>query len=93
MLFDRLLAIFIIGGGFLIWNAIFKTYPLRKEYDEKPLLVWLIGFFIIIVQLVYIYFLFSGLLKYSDTIPFFFLVIIFAIIALIFLMLWRKYKR
>ncbi|MCF7793680.1 MAG: hypothetical protein K9M95_08135 [Candidatus Cloacimonetes bacterium] len=91
MIFERLLALIIIGGGFFIWNAIFKAYPLRKEYEEKPLLAWMFGFLIIIGQLAYIYKIFSKLFIYGDSVPIFLLVIIIVIFALITLMLWKRY--
>ena len=93
MLFPRLLAILIIVGGFLFWNAIFKTYPLRKKYDKKPYPVWIFGFLIIIGQLVYIHKIFSNLFHYGDNIPIFLLVIIIVIFALITLMLWKRYVK
>ena len=92
MLFERLLAILIIGGGYLIWNAVFKAYPLRREYEEKPLLAWMFGFLIIIGQLVYIYHIFSRIFSFGETTPIFLLVIIIVISALIFLMIWKKYR-
>lgn len=91
MVFERLLAILIIGGGFFIWNAIFKAFPLRKEYEEKPLLAWMLGFLVIIGQLVYIYKIFSKLFVSGDSISIFLLVIIIVIFALITLMLWKRY--
>lgn len=91
MILERMLALILIGGGFLVWNAIFKAYPLRKEYEEKPLLAWMLGFLIIIGQLLYIYKIFSKLFNYTDSVPIFLLVIIIVIFALITLMLWKRY--
>ncbi len=92
MLLERFLAILIIGGGYLIWNAVFKAYPLQKEYDEKPVLPWMFGFLIIIGQLVFIYKIFSRIFDYGESTPIFLLVIIIIISAFIFLMIWKKYR-
>lgn len=91
MLFSRLLAILIIGGGFLICRTIFKAYPLRKEYKENAIFAWFIAFLIIAGQLYYIYHIFSKLFNYDKSIPIFLLVIIIAVFALITLMVWKKY--
>lgn len=92
MLLPRFLAILIIGGGYLIWNMIFQQYPLKKEYEEKPIMAWGIAFSIIIGQLYYIWFIFSRLFTYGDSLFIFFLVIRIVISALILLLLWKKYR-
>ena len=90
MLFERIIAIIIIGGGYLIWSAIFKKYPFGKEYKQKPILAWLIGFLVIFGQLAYIYLVFARLFEYGDSIPIIFLVIGIVFTALLFLMIIRR---
>ena len=92
MLFPRFLAVLIIGGGYLIWNAIFKRYPFHKEYEEKPILAWMFGFLIIIGQLVYIYSIFSKLFSFEESTPIFLLVIIIVFSALILLLLLKRIR-
>ncbi|RLC58137.1 MAG: hypothetical protein DRH89_01840 [Candidatus Cloacimonadota bacterium] len=71
---------------------IFQQYPLKKEYEEKPTIAWGIAFAIIIGQLYYIWFIFSRLFTYGDSLFVFFLVIRIVISALILLLLWKKYR-
>ncbi|MDP8201293.1 MAG: hypothetical protein P9M11_04060 [Candidatus Tenebribacter burtonii] len=92
MLLPRFLAILIIGGGYFVWNMIFQQYPLTKIYEEKPFVAWGIAFAIIIGQLYYIWFIFSHLFSYGDSLFVFFLVIRIVISALILLLLWKKYR-
>jgi len=92
MLLPRFLAILIIGGGYLIWNAIFKRYPFRKEYKEKPWLAWISAILIIIGQLIYIFYIFSKLFSFGEISPFILLFIKLIISALIILFIWKKYR-
>jgi len=92
MLLPRFLAILIIGGGYLVWNMIFRQYPLKKEYEKKPIIAWSFAFAVIIGQLYYIWFIFSHLFSYGDSLFIFFLVIRIVISALILLLLWKKYR-
>jgi len=93
VLFARLLAVIIIGGGYLIWNAIFKAFPLRKEYKQNAVFAWFVAFLIIIGQLVYIYHIFSRLFSFGESTPIFLLVMIIVFSALIFLMIWKRYGK
>ena len=92
MLLPRFLALLIIGGGYLVWNMIFQQYPLRKRYQKKPIMAWSIAFVIIFIQWYYIWFIFSRLFSYGDSLFVFFLVIRIIISALILLLLWKKYR-
>ncbi|MDO9578715.1 MAG: hypothetical protein Q7J16_12600 [Candidatus Cloacimonadales bacterium] len=92
MIFPRILAIMIIGCGYLIWNAIFKAFPFRKEYKQNAVFAWFVAFLIIIGQLIYIYYIFSNIFSYGESTPIILLVIIIPISALIFLMIWKRYR-
>ncbi len=90
MIFSRLLAVLIIGGGYLIWNEIFKKYPFSNDYEKKPAVQWVIAFLIIVGQLIYIYKIFAKLLVYGESTPIIFLVIGIVFIALLLLMILRR---
>jgi LPXTG-motif cell wall-anchored protein len=90
MIFSRIFAILIIGGGYLIWNAIFKAYPFGKEYEKKPIGQWTFAFLIIIGQLIYIYKIFAKLFVYGESTPIIFLVIGIAFVALLLMMILRR---
>jgi len=90
MIFSRLLAILIIGVGYLIWNEIFKKYPFSKEYDKKPVGQWTFAFLIIVGQLIYIYKIFAKLFVYGESTPIIFLVIGIVFVALLLLMILRR---
>ena len=90
MIFPRILAILIIGGGYLIWNAIFKAFPFKKEYKQNAVFAWFVAFAIIIGQLIYIYYIFSKLFSFGESTPIFFLVILVVFFALISLMIWKR---
>ncbi|RLC49936.1 MAG: hypothetical protein DRH79_08335 [Candidatus Cloacimonadota bacterium] len=90
MIIERLLAVLIIGGGYLIWHAIFKKYPISNDYEKKPIGQWTFAFLIIIGQLYYIWTIFSRLFEYGESTPIIFLVIGIVFIALLLLMILRR---
>ncbi|MFC1898000.1 hypothetical protein ACFLYJ_00345 [Candidatus Cloacimonadota bacterium] len=92
MIFPRILAILIIGGGYLIWNAIFQAYPFKKEYKQNTVFAWFFAFLIIIGQLYYIWFIFSKIFTYGDSMMIFLLVIKGVISALILLLVFKKIR-
>jgi len=96
MIFSRLLAILIIGAGFLICKQIFTKWPLRrnllevKENRSFIISMWFIAFAIIFGQLTYIWIIFSRLFRIVDQtkIPYF--LFGFLIIGFYALLLLRK---
>lgn len=96
MIFPRLLAILIIGGGFLICKQIFTKWPLRRNLLEDKenrnfiISMWSIAFAIIFGQLTYIWIIFARLFRIVDQtkIPYF--LFGFLIIGFYALLLLRK---
>jgi|GEM_PF-2006317 len=99
MIFTRLLAILIIGGGYLICKQIFTKWPLRRNLLEDKenryfiISMWFIAFAIIFGQLTYIWIIFPKLFRIIDQtkIPYF--LFGFLIIDFYTILLLRKKKR
>ncbi|MCK4652977.1 MAG: hypothetical protein KAU01_00860 [Candidatus Cloacimonetes bacterium] len=98
MILPRLLAILIIGGGYLIWRAIFRKWPLRKnqpdesERAHESVFMWMVGFGIIIGQLIYIWVIFSKVFAMVDSTSFIFLFFKIVITGLIVLLLYKNIR-
>ena len=96
MIFPRLLAILIIGGGYFICKQIFTKWPLRrklledKENRDIIISMWFISLAIIFGQLTYIWIIFARLIRIDDQtkIPYF--LFGFLIISFYALLLLRK---
>ena len=98
MILPRLLAILIIGGGYLIWRLIFKKWPLRKKQPDESerapesVFMWMVGFAIIIGQLIYIWVIFSKAFYVSDSISFIFIFFKIIITCFIMLLLYKNIR-
>jgi hypothetical protein len=98
MILTRLMAILIIGGGYILWKAIFGAWPLNKaQLEDKEtksisISMWIVGFGIIIGQLIYIWFIFSRVFVMEDSISFIFLFFKIVITALIVLLLYKNIR-
>jgi len=98
MILPRLMAILIIGGGYMLWKAIFSAWPLNKERLEDKetksisISMWIVGFGIIIGQLIYIWVIFSRVFATVESIPFIFLFFIIVITGLIVLLLYKNIR-
>ena len=98
MILTRLMAILIIGGGYMLSRAIFSAWPLNKEQLEDKetksisISMWIVGFGIIIGQLIYIWFIFSRVFVMEDSISFIFLFFKIVITGLIILILYKNIR-
>ena len=99
MLLPRLYAIIIIIGGYLACKMIFKQWPLRKNQSEEEtetvpgsIFMRILGFGIIIGQLIYIWIIFSKVFIIVDSISLIFLFVKIIFTGLIALMLYKNIK-
>ncbi len=93
MIINRILAIFIIGGGFWICQRIFRAFPLNiqnwGESAEKSKMIysWLTAFAIILVQITYIWQILSQAFSVMDSVKYIMFFLPF-IISLVFLFIF-----
>ncbi|MBC8415160.1 MAG: hypothetical protein ISS80_05360 [Candidatus Cloacimonetes bacterium] len=98
MILPRLMAILIIGGGYMLSRAIFSAWPLNKEQLEDKetksisISMWIVGFGIIIGQLIYIWVIFSRVFATVESISFIFLFFKIVITGLIVLLLYKNIR-
>lgn len=97
MLFPRILAIIIIGGGYLIVRSIFNRFPLSRDginYSPGSVLLsyWFLAFLIIAGQMIYIWIIFSRLFRSLGKGMMVLYVFEFTIVVIYGLMLLRKYR-
>ncbi len=94
-----LLAILIIGGGYMLSRAIFSAWPLKKEQleDEETksisISMWIVGFGIIIGQLIYIWIIMENFFSFVDPVRIPLFLIRFVVIGLYSFLLYKHFIR
>lgn len=92
MIFPKILALVIIGGGYLIWNTILLQNKRNKKSVRKSSITLGFALAIILGQMYFIWFVFPRLFINEYSIPFFLLVIRSIISALILMSFWKKFR-